>query len=225
MYNAYDTPSGVGIVVRDKDSEIATGLYNICYLNGGQIQDYELNWWQDHCPECLLRDGDGDLVEDPEWEGEFVLDIHNSSHREKIVGIQSKWIRECKDDGFDAVEMDNLDTFTRFSQIKKDNTVDWIKSLSDHAHSVGLAIAQKNTAELLERADEMGTDFAVVESCNKWDECQDFIDVYGKMVLAVEYRQKHFNKGCEDFGGKIPIIYRDHNLHDPSKDDYQFDSC
>ena len=39
--------------------------------------------------------------------------------------------------------------------------------LSQLAHNNDLAIAQKNTAEILDSAAEIGTDFAINEECNR----------------------------------------------------------
>ena len=35
----------------------------------------------------------------------------------KLAGIVGRWIAGCADDGFDAVELDNLDSFTRSRQL------------------------------------------------------------------------------------------------------------
>lgn len=41
--------------------------------------------------------------------------------------------------------------------------------LVQSAHDHGLSIAQKNSAELLNKAKEIGTDFAIAEECNRSD--------------------------------------------------------
>jgi len=58
----------------------------------------------------------------------------------------------------------------------------------DHAHGRGLAVAQKNAADLGTRGrDEAGFDLAIAEECDRWDECTALTDVYGPHVLDVEY--------------------------------------
>jgi hypothetical protein len=45
------------IVSRDRTASPAAGLYNICYVNGFQIQpDEEALWLAEH-PDLILRDG------------------------------------------------------------------------------------------------------------------------------------------------------------------------
>ena len=85
-----------------------------------------------------------------------------------LAGVIGGWIAGCAADGFDAVEIDNLDTFTRsHGRISEDDAVAQVRLFADAAHANGLAIAQKNSAEIVGRRDEMGTDFAVAEECNR----------------------------------------------------------
>ncbi len=60
----------------DRTDEPFEGLYNICYLNGFQTQAEEKDFWMtDLHRDLLLKDSNGDLVEDPNWPGEYILDI------------------------------------------------------------------------------------------------------------------------------------------------------
>ena len=78
-------------------------------------------------------------------------------------------IDACREAGYDAVEIDNLDTWTRFARIDRDGAIALAREYVDAAHQRGLAIAQKNAAEFL--GVEIGFDFASVESCAAYDEC------------------------------------------------------
>lgn len=49
--------------------------------------------------------------------------------------------------GFNAVEADNLDTFTRTDLLTQDGNFALAKTLADYAHSHNLAFGQKNAAE------------------------------------------------------------------------------
>ena len=71
-----------------------------------------------------------------------------------------------------------------------------IRALADVAHAAGLAVAQKNAAELAARKIEMGTDFAVAEECNAYEECDAYQGAYGNHVLVIEYQQESFDRGC-----------------------------
>ena len=50
---------------------------------------------------------------DPGWPDEWLLDISTAPKRRAITRIMDRWIRGCARDGYDAVEFDNLDSWTR----------------------------------------------------------------------------------------------------------------
>ena len=56
---AYTPPAGVTIVSRDREAAPADGIYNICYVNGFQIQPAEESFWTSQHPDLILRDGNG----------------------------------------------------------------------------------------------------------------------------------------------------------------------
>ena len=80
-------------------------------------------WMLQEHPDLILTDSNGDFVNDPDWPEEFILDIRAEWQRQELSEIVGDWIRQCGQDGFDAIEIDNLDTFTRFSQIVKDDAI------------------------------------------------------------------------------------------------------
>src|SRR5688572_8912639 len=65
---AYPPPEGVAIVSRDRQDPPEEGLYNICYVNGFQIQPAEEDFWMSEHPELILVDGSGNPVIDPDWD-------------------------------------------------------------------------------------------------------------------------------------------------------------
>ncbi len=153
---------------RDRTEAPAPGLYNICYVNGFQIQPGEGEWWAANHPDVILRGKDGKPVIDPDWD-ETMLAPTSPARRAELAGVIGEWIAKCAADGFDAVEIDNLDTFTRsHGLITEDDAVAQMRLFADAAHAVGLPIAQKNSAEIVGRAGEMGTDFAVAEECDRY---------------------------------------------------------
>jgi len=70
----------------------------------------------------------------------------------------------------------------------------------------------------------MGTDFAVSEECNTYDECGDYVGAYGDAVLMIEYVPGDFQSGCTAWPGHS-IVLRDLNLVGPMDGDYVFDAC
>jgi hypothetical protein len=221
---AYPPPAGVEIVSRDRNASPEPGLYNICYVNGYQTQPDEEEWWLSEHPDLILRDENGDPVIDPDWD-EMLLDISTPEKRDALAEIVGGWITDCGTDGFDAIEIDNLDTYARSDGlISEDNAVAFMSMLSAIAHGEGLAIAQKNSTEILDRQPELGTDFAVAEECNRYSECADYMDVYGDQVYVIEYRQQDFDAGCTDFP-ELSIVLRDLDLVPEGQGAYVFDGC
>lgn len=222
---AYPPAKGVALVSRDRLAAPAPGIYNICYVNGFQTQPDERDFWTDDHPELLLQHpSTGDYVIDPAWD-EIILDVRTRQSRAALVEIVGGWIEGCADAGFDAIEIDNLDTYARSEGlIDQESAVTFMASLSGIAHERGMAISQKNSAEVLDRIGELGTDFAVVEECNQFRECGDYTAIYGDQIYVIEYREEDFDFGCENFAD-VSIAFRDLDLVTPTDDGYIYESC
>jgi hypothetical protein len=221
---AYTPPAGVTVVSRDRTEAPAPGLYNICYVNGFQIQPEDVSWWKANHPDLMLRDKGGKLVIDPDW-NEIMLAPTTIERRAELAGVIGEWIAKCASDGFDAVEIDNLDTFTRSHRlISEDDAVAQMRLFADAAHAVGLPIAQKNSAEIVGRRAEMGTDFAVAEECNRYRECDAYTGAYGDHVLVIEYRRLDFDAGCAAYPN-LSIVLRDLDLVTPTDKGYFYAGC
>ena len=221
---AYTPPTGVQIVSRDRESESAPGLYNICYVNGFQTQPQDNATWLKDNPDLVLHDKDGVPVEDANW-GEYLLDTSSAEKRAGLLAIVKPWISGCKERGFDAIEVDNLDSYSRSGKLlTEDNNVAFLNLLADFAHAQGLAVGQKNSSELLSRKSEMGTDFAVAEECNTWDECGDYQSAYGNRVYVIEYVEADFDKGCSAFP-ELSIVLRDLDVTTPGSSSYVYEGC
>lgn len=222
--SVYDPPSEAGVVTRDRSEDPARGRYNICYVNGFQAQPSDERFWLEQHPELVLHDARGEPVIDGDWK-ELLLDPSTPEKRRELASIIGGWIAECAGAGFDAVEIDNLDSYSRSGDLlSEEHAVAFMKLLSQVAHQNGLAIAQKNASELVDERIEMGTDFAVAEECNRYDECDDFRAGYGDDVLVVEYRKVDFDEGCSRYP-QLSIVLRDVDLVAPNDPDYAYDGC
>jgi hypothetical protein len=220
----YEPPAGVTIVSRDRNDEAALGLYNICYVNGFQIQPDEEAFWLEQHPDLVLRDGNGDPVIDADWD-EMLIDTSTQAKRDAVLDIVGEWIEDCRFDDFAAIEIDNLDSYSRSQGLlTEDNNVAMMAAFSGHAHQFSLASAQKNSAELVGRRAEMHTDFVVAEECNRYDECDVYTAAYGDQVYVIEYRQEDFDAGCAAFPN-LSIVLRDRNLVTPAQAAYLYDGC
>ncbi|GLY16530.1 hypothetical protein Kisp01_35450 [Kineosporia sp. NBRC 101677] len=222
---AYKPPAGVTVLTRDREAKPVKGKYNICYVNGFQAQPQEAGWWKKNHPELLLKDADGDYVVDGAWD-ELILDISTKSKRKKLAGIVGKWFDGCAAKGFQAVEPDNLDSYTRSQDLlTRAQAVAFGKLLAARAHKAGLAIGQKNTVELGKQGKKAGFDFAVTEECGRYDECGAYTKVYGRHVIVIEYTKKAFAKTCEEFGSKLSVVRRDLKLVPKGQKAYVYKAC
>jgi Glycoside-hydrolase family GH114 len=201
-------PPGVGIVERDRTSRPLAGHYNICYVNGFQTQTDEQPFWKKH-PRLILR-RHGHRVVDSAW-GEWLLDVRTKKKRQRLARIVGAWTQGCKAQGFDAVEYDNLDSFTRSrGLIKQRQSVAYARLLVARAHADGLAAGQKNLAGFDGR--RVGYDFAIAEECGRYRECGDYTKFFGRRVIVVEYRRTDFDWTCTHYGASLPIELRDLDL-------------
>lgn len=221
---AYEPADDVEVVVRDRTAAPAAGVYSVCYVNGYQTQPGEADLWLAGHPDLLLRGADGSPIVDPEWPDELALDVSTAERRAGVLAVVGPWIDECAASGFDAVEIDNLDSYTRFDGLDEDDAVALAAAYAGRAHAAGLAIAQKNSAELLGRRDEAGFDFAVVEQCAEHDECDDYAEAYGDLVFAVEYDPAVFDEACEQHPD-LAVVLRDLELSGPGDPDHMRRSC
>ncbi|RNL80005.1 hypothetical protein EFL95_13885 [Nocardioides marmorisolisilvae] len=205
---ARSVPTSVGIVVRDRRDRPAPRRYNVCYLNGFQTQPDESAFWKKHWGLVLKKDGRPVL--DEAW-GEWLLDTSTQAKRAAIAEIVGQWISGCARWGFDGVEFDNLDSFSRSHHLLTgaDNKA-MARALVVRAHRAGLAAGQKNWSEWDGRS--VGYDFAIAEECGRWHECGSYVAHYGSRVIDVEYRDADLRTACAGWAGKIAIVRRDLDL-------------
>lgn len=214
---AYPPSAGVRIVSRDRTASPAPGLYNICYVNAFQAQPDERASWP---ADLLLRNANGEVVVDEDW-GEALLDIRTAAKRERVAARMNRWIDGCAAKGFDAVEPDNYDSYTRSDDLLTANDATaFITLLSRHAHARHLAIAQKNTVELAGLRKKLGLDFAIAEECAEYDECGEYAKAFDDRVIVIEYSDSGLRKARSGFAGRLSIVRRDMDVSTPGSADY-----
>ncbi|WP_338146850.1 endo alpha-1,4 polygalactosaminidase, partial [Streptomyces boncukensis] len=192
----YRPSKGVRVLSRDRVARPASGRYTVCYVNAFQSQPGKraARWWEDTHPDLLLRDGRGKPVVDEDW-NEPLLDISSGTKRKRLIRIVGRWIDGCAERGFDAVEPDNLDSYERsHGLLDTGDAAAFARLLARRAHAGGLAIAQKNTADLLKEHRRIGFDFAVTEECARYRECGRYARAYEGRVFDVEYRERDFTR-------------------------------
>ncbi|WP_291521650.1 endo alpha-1,4 polygalactosaminidase [Branchiibius sp. NY16-3462-2] len=224
----YAPPKGVRIVERDRTAQPAAGVYNICYVNGFQTQPEESRSFAAQHPDLVLQTPKGPLV-DPGWPDEYLFDTSTPAKRSALTTIVGGWIAGCGRDGFSAVEVDNLDSFTRSKgALTADDNLALAGAYAKAAHAAGLGIAQKNTAEYSAKVHALGYDFAITESCYQFSECASYTKTY-PVVLDVEYGDElgedGFQRACADANRPRAMILRDHDLSVPGDADYLYRTC
>jgi Glycoside-hydrolase family GH114 len=233
----YELPAGVTVVSRDWFSGEAAEepVYSICYVNAFQTQDNERgvdrpdersNW-----PKRLVLKRLGD---DPKWGGEYLVDVSSAKKRRRAARWVKRMVKGCDRGGFEAVEYDNLDSWTRFDgtplarkvPFGKRDALKFAKRLAKLAHARGLAVGQKNTADItVKQSRRVAFDFAIAEECARYNECSRYQRVYDDGVIEIEYRRKDFDKGCAQGGDELSIVLRDRQVRTPSSRRYVYDAC
>lgn len=171
------------------DTEAATvaarrtaGVRVACYLNAGAFE----RWRPDASAfpaEVLGKAYAG-------WPGERWLDVRRL---DLLAPILEARFDLCREKGFDTVEADNVNGFENDTGFAIDRTdqLAFNRWLADQAHARGLSIGLKNTGLLAaDLVDDF--DWALVESCYQYNECQLFAPFgrAGKAVFVIEYTSK-----------------------------------
>ncbi|MFE2042168.1 endo alpha-1,4 polygalactosaminidase [Streptomyces sp. NPDC059477] len=222
---AYPPPKGVGAVSRDRSAKPAPGLYNICYVNAFQAQADATGWWQEHHPDLLLRTTGGALVIDENWD-EVLFDISTPAKRERLAGIVGEWFDGCADSGYQAIEADNLDSHERSKGLlTAADDFAFAELLIARAHAAGLAMGQKNAAELAARGRALGFDFAVAEECGQYDECAAYARAYDDRVFVIEYERAGLTTACGTWGDRLSVVLRDLDVTPPGTPGHERRTC
>jgi hypothetical protein len=176
-----------------------------------------------------------ELGDDPNWGGEYLVDLSSADKRARAAEWVQPMIQTCAAKGFKAVEYDNLDSWTRFDgtpverrvPFRKRQAIAYAELLTDQAHALGLAVAQKNTPDLNRRQARVriGFDFAIAESCGRYFECQDYRTLYRNRLIAIEYRRRDFKRACQSVGRNASVVLRDRNVTTPRSPTYRYAAC
>ena len=156
----------------------ARGRKVVCYVSVGSYEDFRPD--RQRFPAVLLGRSDG-------WPGERWLDIRRTDLLRPIIAERFDM---CRAKGFDAVEPDNVDGYandTGFPLTAAEQLV-FNRMVATLAHQRGLAVALKNDPDQVPQL--VGDfDFAVVEQCAEYQECDQFepFVAAGKAVFESEY--------------------------------------
>ncbi len=151
----------------------------ICYMSAGSWEDWRPD--SSDFPESVL----GNYLEG--YDDERWLDIRQLDVLGPIMGAR---LDLCRDKGFDGVEFDNIDGYSNSTgfPLRAADQVAYNTWLANAAHERGLSAGFKNDLDQVTDL-EPSFDFAIVEECFQYDECDlalPFIEA-GKAVFEVEY--------------------------------------
>ncbi|EDY43521.1 endo alpha-1,4 polygalactosaminidase [Streptomyces sp. SPB074] len=206
---AYPPPEGARIVVRDHTAKPAAGHYNVCYVNAFQAQPGRTADWP---ADLLLSDARGRAVIDRDWD-ERLLDLRTPDRRKRAAARVGREIAECARRGFQAVEPDNYDSYSRsHGLLTPGDATAYLTLLVRAAHRHGLAVAQKNTAELAAVRERVGLDFAVTEECGAYEECETYLRAFGGHVIDIEYTREGLRAACAVKDLRRAVVLRDLDL-------------
>lgn len=185
-------PRASAIITKSVRSVHDHGAKAICYIDAGTAE----NWRSDYAlfPKSVL----GRPM--PGWPGERFIDVTRWSIRdgpatEPLGEIMTARTQLCREEGFDAVEADNVDAYTSGDlggfHITLAEEEAYIRRLSAIAHAHGLAFFLKNgtDGDSLVRDVARQADGEVVEQCWQYKQCGALGIFFRehKPVLDVEY--------------------------------------
>jgi endo-alpha-1,4-polygalactosaminidase (GH114 family) len=171
----------------------AMGGHAICYVDAGTAE----NWRSDYA-EFDPSELGGDVAD---WPGEEFINVADwatsvPSGYETLQTIMTNRIALCQEEGFDAIEADNVDAYSdgnigdfTLGMTQEETYIDDLVAI---AHSDGLAFFLKNeiNGDSLITTEAPLVDGEIDEQCWQYSECSA-LDVFvqeGKPVLNVEYQ-------------------------------------
>lgn len=161
----------------------------ICYFSAGTAESYRadvkanLSQWQ-----AL---GVGGMAQ---WSDETWLDI---TKLDALQRLMTPRLDLAAKKGCSGVEPDNTDCFKNTDECAIPGTdaekelaqLNYYRWLADYAHGKGLLIALKNSIALISDVVKTSADFAIVEQCLQYNECDSYSAFFAsnKPIFGIEY--------------------------------------
>lgn len=194
----------------------AAGYKVICYMEVGSVENFRDDY-QDFVALGVVG------KEQSDWPGEFWLDISTQANIDKILPLmKARMVNWCQAKGFDAIEPDTSDV----EGASAAQIISYAKQIAALAHSLGLGIGLKNNAGSSAAALEPSYDWALVEQCWEYDECDGFRTSFlaaNKPVFNVEYNTA---PNCASANAwHMNSMRRDLDLVGPHSQGYRYQPC
>ena len=194
----------------------AAGAHAICYVDVGTAED----WRSDYS----LFDPSELGSNMPDWPGEKFIDFNDWSTAvptgyETIQQIMANRFALCKEEGFDAIEADNVDAYTDGDvgdfTLTMQGEEQYINELVQLAHGDGLAYFLKNeiNGDSLLDTEAPLVDGEIDEQCWQYSECSA-LDIFvqeGKPIVNVEYDSPSESALCPE-ANAVPMASDSENV-------------
>ena len=175
-----------------------------------------------------------ELGDDPHWGGEYLVDIRNARKRGRAADWVDQMIEGCASKGFEAVEYDNLDSWTRFDgtpladdvPFGKPEALAYARLLTERAH----APRPRGRPEEHRRHHPR----AVRPRRVRLRDRRGVLSLRRVQPLPQRLRQpgdrdrvpaRGLRKACRTVGDKISVVLRDRLVTKPGSPRYVYDAC
>ena len=227
---AYPPAAGVTVVSRDREEAPAVGLYSICYVNAFQTQALEAGWWKQNNLSAAAAHGLGSLCRgrqlagrDPARHVERGEARCDPGHRRSMDRADAPPTGSRRS----SPQSLQLDPLAR-QATPSDRSADGAHDLRSRAPQWPRRRPEERRRTRRSGRRLGGLDFAVVESCRQFDECDGYMAVYGDRVFAIEYPAAdadHFAEACAAHGDRISTAVCATATSPPAIPAYRIDSC
>ncbi len=168
--------------------ERGTAAHAICYVDVGTAE----NWRSDYSEFAPSALG-GNM---PDWPGEKFINVNNwagpaGPDGETLAQIMTNRVALCREEGFDAVEMDNVDDYTDGDlggfTLTTAQEQTYLGNLISVVHNAGMAFFLKNEVNGDSLIATMAPKFdgEIVEQCWQYNECSQlnpFVHPHARLV-------------------------------------------
>lgn len=170
----------------------SAGSVVVCYFSAGTYEGWRPDW-QTYFPYITNGSYSGNAApfaaKMSDWDERW-LDIREL---EQLAPIMRGRLQLAVDKGCDAVEPDNVDSYSNASEVQRPisyaDQLRYNRWLAAEAHKLGLSIGLKNdVGQLVDLVDHF--DWALNEQCFQYQECEEYavFTAQGKAVFGVEYQ-------------------------------------
>ena len=163
-----------------------------------------------------------ELGDDPHWGGEYLVDVSTAGKRRRAADWVAQMTDGCASKGFEAVEYDNLDSWTRFDgtplrdggPVRQAAEPSPSRSCSPSAPTPTASPSARRTRRTSPRAvARRSASTSRSPRSARATRVRRYRHVYGNRVIAIEYRRRDFTQGVPRRSAtEISVVLRDRQV-------------